>query len=53
MLLGKPDGHAVLYHGNDIENPPIIGLVDFDVNIADKIAAARRWVLAYPEQPEL
>lgn len=52
MLLWKPNGHAVLYPGNEFDNPPVIGLVEFDVSVADKVGAACRYVLAYPERPE-
>lgn len=51
-LLWKPNGHAVLYPGNEFDNLPVIGLVEFDVSVADKVGAACRYVLAYPEQPE-
>ena len=43
-------GGAVLYAGHR-GNPPILGLVSFDVSVADKFEAAREWIL--PPTPNL
>ena len=51
-LVGTENGHAVLYLGKRRGKPPALGIVDLDVGIPDKLAAARRWVLAYPENPD-
>ncbi len=52
FLLGKPNGNAVLYHGQFNANPTHLGLVDLDVSVRDKLKRAISWVLAYPNQPE-
>ncbi len=49
-LVGTHGGSAVLYAGHR-GNPPILGLVSFDVSVADKLEAAREWILSYPEMP--
>ena len=51
FLVSTPDGHAVLYAGAHRDKPPAIGLVEFDVSVADKLAAARQHVLAFPDRP--
>jgi hypothetical protein len=43
-------GHAVLYRGGRNAEPPI-NLVDFHVSIGDKLEAAEKWALAYPDHP--
>jgi len=52
FLVGKENGHAVLYAGANRHEPPAIGLVDFDVNISDKLGRARDYVLAHPNSPD-
>jgi hypothetical protein len=47
----KDDGSAVLYAGDDRENPPQTNIVGLDSNLSDKLGVARKWVLAYPEHP--
>ncbi|HEY6453866.1 MAG TPA: hypothetical protein VIY90_01140 [Steroidobacteraceae bacterium] len=49
-LVAAHGGGAVLYAGHR-GNPPILGLVSFDVSVADKFEAAREWILSYPEMP--
>jgi hypothetical protein len=51
-LVTQDNGHAVLYAGTQDGSRPAVGIVDLDVSISDKLAAARRWVLAYPNHPE-
>ena len=51
LLIWQTNGHAALYAGANPHEPPMIGIVDFDVSVSDKLEAARRWVLAYPEHP--
>jgi hypothetical protein len=51
FLVYKDDGSAVLYAGDDRENPPQTGIVSLDLNVSDKLGVARKWVLAYPEHP--
>ena len=51
FLVGKKDGHAVLYVGRRNE-PPATGIVDLDISISDKLEAARKWVRAYPKHPD-
>jgi hypothetical protein len=51
-MVWVPDtGHAVLYNGKPDRVRPIAGLVSFDLNVGDKLAAARRWVSTYPKHP--
>jgi hypothetical protein len=50
-LVGKDDGHAVLYVGRRIQ-PPSSGIVDLDISISDKLEEARKWILAYPKHPD-
>jgi len=52
MLLGE-DGSASLYAGTSPDKPPSIDMVGFDRSVQDKIAAAKRWILAYPERPSV
>jgi len=52
FLVSTPDGHAVLYAGAHRDKPPAIGLVDFDKSVSDKLAAARRHVLTFPDRPD-
>jgi len=52
FLVGTTDGLAVLYAGAHRDKPPAIGLVDFDVSVSDKLVAARRHVLAFPDRPD-
>ncbi len=51
FLVGKGDGHALLFSGRRNE-PPTIGIVDLDISVSDKLEAARKWVLAYPKHPD-
>jgi hypothetical protein len=44
-------GSAVLYAGGSPDKPPTAGIVEFDNSVSDKIAAALRWMLAYPDRP--
>jgi hypothetical protein len=51
-MVWVPDtGDAILYHGRPEHGRSTAGLVSFDLRIGDKLAAARRWVAAYPEHP--
>jgi hypothetical protein len=52
FLVGTNRGHAILYAGSRSSEPPIVGLVDLDVSVVDKLEAAQRWVLAYPKHPD-
>jgi hypothetical protein len=49
-LIAPENGGAVLYAGRR-GSPPILGLVNFDVSVVDKLEAARQWILSYPEKP--
>ena len=51
FLVGTAAGSAVLYHGPARERPPSTDIVELDVSVTDKLEAARRWVLAYPDRP--
>jgi hypothetical protein len=51
FLVGSDNGSATLYKGVTGDALPAAGILCLDVNISDKVAAARRWVLAYPEHP--
>ena len=52
-LLGiEGTGNAVLYRGEYSGVRPKIGIVEFDYTVADKLAAARTWILAHPEHPK-
>jgi len=51
MIQGGDRGNAVLFAGSSSDRPPREGIVEFDASILDKIAAAKRWMLAYPDHP--
>ena len=44
-------GSANLYAGASPNMPPSKEIVGFDASVSDKIAAARLWILAYPDRP--
>jgi hypothetical protein len=41
FMFVRDDGSASLY----------ADVVGFDLSVQDKIAAAKRWIIAYPERP--
>lgn len=50
-LAPTNNGRAALYSGMREAQPPIIGIVEFDISVLDKREAAARWVVAYPDRP--
>jgi hypothetical protein len=51
FLVGTESGSAILYHGPGRNRPPATDIVELDVSVTDKLEAAHRWVLAYPDPP--
>ena len=49
-LVSHEDGQASLYAGRR-GIPPREDIVGFDISVADKLARARQWVLAFPTYP--
>ena len=52
MIAVGDRGSAALYVGNSPDRPPAVSIVEFDVNVADKLDRATVWVLAYPGIPD-
>jgi hypothetical protein len=51
MIQRGDRGSAVLFAGSSSDRPTQEGLVEFDASIPDKVTAAKRWMLAYPDRP--
>jgi hypothetical protein len=51
MIRQGDRGNSVLFAGISPDRPPQEGIVEFDASISDKVTAAKRWVLAYPDRP--
>jgi hypothetical protein len=52
FLLPHADGGATLYRGAYTIQPDGPGVVHFAQRLMDKVGHAKRWVLAYPDEPE-
>ena len=51
MIQRGDRGSAVLFAGSSPARPSPEGVVEFDASIPDKVTAAKRWMLAYPDRP--
>jgi hypothetical protein len=52
FLLPHASGGATLYRGAYTTQPEGPGVVHFAQQLMDKVGHAKRWVLAYPDEPE-
>ena len=50
-LVWTGGADATLYHVSADDQPPPLGLVDFDGTITNKLESAHRYALAYPNSP--
>ncbi|NOG73751.1 hypothetical protein [Roseicella sp. DB1501] len=52
LIWDQRNGCATLFRGRYGTPRSLAGIVEFDVSVPDKVRAAERWVLAWPDRPE-